>query len=303
MRVLIAEDDSITRHLLARVLQQWGDEPVPAADGEEAWRLLDDDDPPPVAIVDWMMPRMNGVQLCLRLRRQPRIPYTYVILLTAKSGRTDVIEGLAAGADDYISKPFDIKEFEVRLRVARRIAQLQMKLLTAQDQLRLASMRDAATGLWHRGAMFEFLESELGRARRIASPLGVILMDLDSFKCINDAYGHLIGDMALQKAVAGVRSVIRESDILGRYGGDEFMLITPNCGGSELFALAERIRATVEAEPIIVQGSMLPLTLSMGVAEVSPNHPITAAELLRLADVALYESKRNGKNRVFGARA
>jgi diguanylate cyclase (GGDEF)-like protein len=303
MRVLIAEDDPITRHLLGRVLQQWGDEPVHAADGEEAWRLLDDEDPPPVAIVDWMMPGLNGVELCLRLRRKRSIPYTYVILLTAKSGRTDVIEGLAAGADDYISKPFDIKEFEVRLRVARRIAQLQMKLLAAQEQLRLASMRDPATGLWHRGAMFEFLESELGRARRIASPLGVILIDVDAFKGINDAYGHLIGDMALQEALANVRSVTRESDILGRYGGDEFMLITPNCGGSELFALAERIRATVEAKPIIVQGSMLTLTLSVGVAEASPHHPIAATELLRLADVALYQSKRNGKNRVCGARA
>jgi len=245
VRVLIADDEIVARRLLESSLRRWGYDVVVAQDGAEASRLLLSPDAPKLAVLDWLMPGIDGVQLCQDIRRTKPEPYTYILLVTAKTAQSDVILGLEAGADDYLSKPFNAAELKVRLRTGKRILYLQEQLIGAREALRDRATRDALTGLWNRAAILDILDNELSRTRREGASLGIAIADLDLFKRVNDEFGHPTGDNLLRKVAEAMQATTRNYDSVGRYGGEEFLIVLPGCDGLNAASHAERLRAAV----------------------------------------------------------
>jgi len=243
--VLIAEDDPIFRHLLESWLQKWECKVTAVDNGMDAWNVLQQANAPQMAIFDWMMPAMDGVELCKRIRAQEHGPYRYLLLLTAKYEKQDVVTGLDAGADDYLTKPFDVDELRARVRSGKRILELQHALIRTQEALQYEAAHDPLTGLWNRGAILDLLRRETQRHQRTGSALGIIMADLDYFKNINDTHGHLIGDAVLREISNRLQASVRTYDFIGRYGGEEFLVIIPSCNPSDLQASAERLRFTI----------------------------------------------------------
>ena len=309
MRILIAEDDPISLVLLQALLNQWGYEVIVTHDGNEAWQVLQADMAPRLAILDWEMPGMDGPALCHQVRERQGGAYTYMILLTARTKREDLIAGMEAGADDYVTKPFDAHELRMRLRAGRRILDGQDALLEAQEVLRLQATQDPLTSLWNRGMIMELLGRELARAKRERSPLSVLMLDLDLFKIVNDTYGHMAGDLVLREAAQRLRASVRAYDAVGRYGGEEFLIVSPGCPAAGAVTLAERIRKAVGEKPMDTSEALISITISAGAAtaeyvdkRVASSKNVgeyTEAEnLVRAADDALYRAKRWGRNRV-----
>jgi two-component system cell cycle response regulator len=299
MRVLIAEDDTVSRRVLQATLSKWGYEVVIAQDGQEAWEFLQRPESPNLAVLDWMMPRLDGLELCRRVRALPphQHGYVYIILLTAKGRKEDRADGMEGGADDYLVKPLEPVELRARLRAATRILDLQGQLLAAQETLREKATHDPLTGLWNRSAVVETLEKELNRARRQKTAVSVLLADLDHFKQVNDSYGHDTGDQALCQTARRMLSAIRGYDTLGRYGGEEFLIVAPGCDAANGMTLAERIRCRIAAEPIVAEPGPLALTISVGVA-TGDGQDKDALPLIQAADQAMYRAKNAGRNRV-----
>jgi two-component system, cell cycle response regulator len=298
VKVLIADDSIVSRHLLEATLRKWGYEVMVACDGAEALQILEGKDAPALIILDWMMPGMTGLEVCRRIRARGSEPYTYILLLTSKSQKEDLIEGMDAGADDYIAKPFDQNELQVRLRAGTRLVDLQAQLLSAREALREQATRDSLTRLWNRSSILEALSRELARAWREASPLGVVMVDLDHFKHINDDHGHLAGDAMLREAARRMQNGVRQYDSIGRYGGEEFLILLPNCGEAESYAQAERLRKQLSQADVRIDETSLRITASFGVTAAVPGEPWTAEGLIRKADEALYAAKKSGRNRV-----
>jgi diguanylate cyclase (GGDEF)-like protein len=296
LRILIAEDDPVSRRLLEVTLRKWGYEVVSCPDGATAWQALQRPDSPALAILDWMMPGMDGLQVCREVRQRAAEPYVYILLLTARSQKTDIITGLEAGADDYLTKPFDANELRMRLRAGRRILDLQTELIFVREALREKATRDSLTRLWNRAAIYEILHRELDRASRTHIPLSIILIDIDYFKRINDTYGHLAGDAVLRETARCMQTVVRPYDGIGRYGGEEFLLVLPECDASGAVALAERMRTTIAEETIVLAEGMIRITVSLGVATSGMAQEPEA--LIGAADTALYRAKHAGRNRV-----
>ena len=221
MRALIAEDDSISRRMLEAFLVKWGYEVMVAKEGEEAWGMLQENDAPQLAILDWMMPGRAGIDICRSVRQMEGRPSIYIILLTARGHKKDMVEGLEAGADDYVTKPFDPFELRARLRAGQRIVELQEQLVQAREALRDQASRDPLTGLWNHGTIIAILRKEVARASRTHGPFALAMADVDRFKTINDTYGHPAGDAVLREASRRLRGAMRTYDSLGRYGGDE----------------------------------------------------------------------------------
>jgi len=298
LKILIADDSVISRHLLDATLRKWGYEVAIACDGEEAWHILQQDDAPPIAILDWMMPGLTGTEVCRLVRQRAREPYTYILLLTSKALKEDLVEGMDAGADDYIVKPFDQHELQVRLRAGTRLIDLQAQLLSAREALREQATRDALTGLWNRSSMLEILAREISRARREQTPLGVVLLDLDHFKNINDTYGHLAGDAVLREAARRLQQCIRTYDSIGRYGGEEFLVVFPGCEEANAARQAERLRSVLSTDPLLLTETTVTLTASFGVTSWNPGEDTDTELLIRRADEAMYRAKKLGRNRV-----
>lgn len=296
MKILIAEDEPISRHLVERFLVQWGYEAVVAKDGDEAWWILQQEGAPKLAILDWMMPGMSGVQICREIRKRTEDPYIYLILLTAKTQKPDLIEGLEAGADDYLTKPFDADELRVRLRAGRRILDLQDHLIAAREAARFPATRDFLTGLWNREAILGILRRELVRDVRERLPAAIILVNLDHFKFLNTTHGPVAGDTVLREAARRLHSAARICDSIGRYGGKEFLVVLPGCDVSEALDQAERLRACLSGEPVDILGGAIPVTASLGV--VTTDGAKDANCLLRVADTAVHRAKLGGRNRV-----
>ncbi len=297
MKVLVAEDDPVTRRLLEVSLERWKYEVVPAADGRQAWEILHRSDSPRLAILDWMMPGMDGLEICRELRKRSAEIYTYALLLTSRARKAELLEGFEAGADDYLIKPFDLAELQARLRTGHRIVELQSQLIEARESLRQQATHDGLTGLWNRTAILDILERELIRCRRLSHPLTVILADLDFFKHINDRLGHLAGDVVLREAARRMRLVVRPYDAVGRYGGEEFIVVVPACKRDCSLNLAERVRAAINANPILTPEGPVTVGVSLGVAAVSDGTIPPADLLVRSADLALYRAKQEGRNR------
>jgi two-component system cell cycle response regulator len=298
MKVLIAEDDVVSRRLLEAMLTRWGYEVVVTRNGAEAWELLQRTDAPPIAILDWMMPEMDGVEVCRKVRQRGQEPYIYLLLLTTKGRKEDIIEGLDAGADDYLTKPFDPHELQVRLRAGKRIMTLQTELIDAREALRVQAMHDPLTGVWNRRAIIEVLGSELARSRREGLPVAVAIADLDHFKRVNDTYGHIIGDTALCEAASRMRALLRAYDAIGRYGGEEFLMVLPGCTSQDAFKLADRLRIGMSQEPVTIPGGSIEVLCSLGVAANDTVASPEPSALIQAADCALYRAKAAGRNRV-----
>jgi two-component system, cell cycle response regulator len=294
--VLVAEDDPVFRHLLDRQLREWGYRVITVTNGQEAWDALQKPGSPDLLILDWMMPSLDGVELCRRIRQEQNDRYQYVLLLTGKDEKQDVIDGLNSGADDYLTKPFDIRELRARLRAGKRILLLQRELIQAREALRFEASHDALTGLWSRGATLQLLAVELQRCARSNNSTGILMVDLDHFKKVNDTYGHLTGDEVLKEAAFRIGQAVRSYDFVGRYGGEEFLAILTNCTLEDLRIVAERIRVTVADLPIRTKTADVKATVSIG--GVVSNNGAHELEFLAAADAALYEAKRIGRNRV-----
>lgn len=301
MRILVAEDDEISRRVLEGFLKRWGYDLLITENGLEAWQALSEEDAPQLAILDWMMPVMDGVEVCRRVRERAAEHYTYILLLTAKGQKQDVVEGINAGADDYLTKPFDADELRARLRAGRRILALQGALISARDALRFQATHDPLTGLWNRLAAMDTLRRELARGKRRRTSVSVVLCDLDHFKAVNDTYGHLAGDAALREVARRMHESIREYDTLARYGGEEFLLVLPDCDMEGALQQAERLRETFDRQPLDLPEDRVSQTLSLGVAGLNAKVGALASEMLRAADQALYRAKENGRNRVEAA--
>ena len=298
--VLVAEDDPIFRHVLETWLKKWDYNVIAVDNGLDAWNALQQENSPQLAILDWMMPAVDGTELCRRLRAQNAGRYHYVLLVTAKDNKKDVVEGLDAGADDYLTKPFNVEELRARLRTGERILHLQDALLRTQDALQFEAAHDPLTGLWNRGAILEMLRKELQRSRRSNDPVGVMMMDLDLFKKINDTYGHLAGDNVLQESARRILAALRTYDWAGRYGGEEFLCVLPGCNQRDMLATAERLRESIYAQPIKTVAGLISATLSIGIAssETLQDPAGNCEALLSAADHALYQAKAHGRNRV-----
>ncbi len=298
MRVLVADDDIISRAVVKALLLKWGYEVLEAGDGNQAWDILKEKDSPHLVLLDWVMPGINGLELCRRLRQSGDNTYHYIILLTGRDSKEDIIGGLNAGADDYITKPFMPKELEVRLRVGRRILDLQQSLNDALEVQRHQAQHDRLTGIFNHVEILNILEKELDRARRQNGNLAVIMGDLDHFKKVNDTYGHVAGDAVLVEVAARMKNNIRLYDSGGRYGGEEFLLVLPGCNAEETMTIAYRILKSISKEPVMFNNTPITVTISLGVAVNRAGEKTTTTELVQLADAALYQAKQNGRNRV-----
>ncbi len=296
MKILIAEDDKITRSLLVRWVKRWGYEVVVAEDGMEAMQLLHSDLSIQLCVLDWMMPGMSGPEICRQLRSERHEPYVYTTLLTSKTETDDVVEGLKSGADDYIQKPCHPLELEVRLRVGRRLVELQGNLIEAREKLRFEASHDHLTRLLNRGAIVEELGRKLDRGRQLNQPVTVMMVDVDHFKAINDTYGHGTGDVVLREVADRINGELRRGDIAGRYGGEEFMIILEDCNLGYGMERAEELRISLSKNHVHSGPLAIPVHASFGVASTSQSHRADTELLMRASDAALYRSKGAGRN-------
>jgi diguanylate cyclase (GGDEF)-like protein len=300
MKILIAEDDLISSKILQKNLENWDYKVVLAHTGKAAWQALQDEDLR-LAILDWMMPGMDGVEVCRQIRRRKKFKYTYIILLSAKDRKQDIIMGLASGADDYMTKPVNFLELRARLKTGKRIIELEDKLLFTQNQLKDIASRDGLTKIWNRTEIARFLNGELERGRREKTPTGVIMLDVDHFKRINDEFGHAAGDLALIKVVSRLKGKLRKSDKMGRYGGDEIIIILPTCPQTEIKTVGERLRLAVGQRRIRTDLSTIPVSISLGCATSDMPGNSSSEKLIKSADRALLRAKAKGRNCVVAA--
>jgi two-component system cell cycle response regulator len=299
--VLIAEDDPIFRRILQSWLQRWNYHVVAVENGLEAWKILQEQNSPQMAILDWMMPGMDGIEICRNVRAQDPQPYRYILLVTSKDAKPDVVAGLDAGADDYLTKPFNVEELRARVTSGKRILELQEELLLAQKALQYQAEHDPLTSLWNRGAIFKVMEKEAHRSRRSGTSLGIIMADLDRFKQINDTYGHLVGDAVLRETGIRMAAAVRNYDWVGRYGGEEFLIIVPGCDAAGVSASAERLRHSVSGQSFPSSAGPLKVTISLGMVVADADEILDCESLLRSADEALYTAKARGRNRIESA--
>ncbi|MBA3534496.1 MAG: diguanylate cyclase [Ardenticatenales bacterium] len=301
MQILIVDDHTDCRAMLQELLTYIGHEVVEAVDGKNAWNVLQVS-PIPLLITDWMMPEMDGTELIRQIRRANLPRYTYIILLTGRNHQGDVIKGLQAGADDYITKPFDLEELRARVAIGERIIGLEADLRRALDKLRVLATHDSLTGLLNRQAIMKEAKIELRRTRRLNKMMSLVMLDIDHFKQVNDTYGHRVGDEVLQLVSKTIMHSVRTYDRVGRWGGEEFLLLLPETPLAEAAEIAERVRRDVAATPLPVPGgSTISLQVSLGVVEADSSAPLALSALLEQADQALYHAKNAGRNRVITA--
>jgi len=298
MKILIAEDNKTSRKILESTLKKWGYDIISVPDGNAAWQILKTDDAPQLAILDWVMPGIDGLELCKRIRLKNKKLYSYIIMLTAKVDKEDIIKGLDAGADDYINKPFYPFELKARIKAGIRIIDLQTKLNVLNEKLLFQATHDSLTKLLNRKAIVDLIQREISRSYRNKSHLGLLMIDIDHFKIINDNYGHLAGDEILSKLSTRIETIIRDYDTLGRYGGEEFLVVLPNCNKKEILTIAERIRQAIKKTSMITEKQMVNITVSIGAILLDIKEKMDMKDLIRAADNALYEAKNSGRDMV-----
>jgi two-component system, cell cycle response regulator len=300
VRILIADDDATSRLVLTGVLKKHGHEVVVTVDGTEAWEAMQRPDAPKLAILDWMMPGLSGVEVCRRARGLTSDEPPYIILLTSMGEKADIVAGLEAGADDYLAKPFDAGELRARVDVGRRMTELQTRLHEARDALAYEAMHDPLTGALNRRAFAEVLSSAVSEERRHRQGLALGICDVDAFKRVNDLHGHQVGDEVLCGLVRQIANNLREYDVLSRQGGDEFVVLVTHTGEADVGALFERARAAVADNPIATRAGDVFITVSFGVRVWTDGE--TADGLVTAADAAMYRAKSAGRNQVVVAR-
>ncbi|MBV9959861.1 MAG: diguanylate cyclase [Acidobacteria bacterium] len=309
MKILIAEDETVSRRVLRTTLESWGHEVVEACDGSVAWQVLQSASAPKLAILDLNMPEIDGINVCRRVRRVPSQTPVYLILLTAKSGKEDIVAGLEAGADDYVTKPFDRDELHARVEVGIRIVELQRSLAErveelehalsqlkqAQETLRTLSLTDELTGLYNRRGFFTLADQHLKAARRARQETSLIYADMDGLKQINDTHGHEEGSNALRHLADLLRKTFRSSDIIARIGGDEFVILETQAerthARTSLTRLQENLRRHNEERALPYA-----LSVSTGIVRGGTEEEQTIEELLARGDALMYEEKRRRKH-------
>jgi len=298
MRTLIVDDDEAYLQLLRMILERQGHVVYEAANGLQAWNLLQVE-PIPLVITDWMLPELDGVGLTRRIRQANFPYYTYVILLTARKTLNDIVDGIEAGTDDYLTKPFDVSELKARIGIGERILTLETRLRESLHQLASLASHDSLTGLLNRRALYEIIEKEQARTQEAGIPLGVVMIDLDHFKMINDQYGHLVGDEALCQVANIIMGRKRSSDHAGRWGGEEFLLVLPGASVQEAGHVAERMRIAIRSLCIpLKDGRVVSVRASLGAASTSPGEEFSLERLIDGADKALYMAKAAGRDLV-----
>ncbi len=299
MQALVVDDSAVYRKLIGDHLRSWGFGVTLAETGSDAWRILEQPDAPKLVLLDWVLPDLDGIELCKRIRQAGASgPYVYVILLTSKEGRQNMLQAMEAGADDFLVKPVDELEMKARLLVGKRILDLQEELVSARESMRHAATHDSLTGLLNRGEILSMFQRELERGCRERAPVGAILCDIDHFKNVNDTLGHLFGDEALREIGRRLQSELRIYDGVGRYGGEEFLMILPNCDLPNAMMRANELRKIVASTPVLCSGVERLITMSMGVAVSAGDGKNELEALLNQADAGLYAAKEKGRNRV-----
>lgn len=291
MRILIVEDSQLERRKLGDSLKEWGLDFEIARDGAEALAILEAPNPPELVLLDWMLPGIDGLEVLRRIRKLSRGTYLYTVMLTGKSRKQDRMAAMEAGADDFLSKPVDPTDLRSRIMVGKRILELQ-------QSLRFAATHDFLTNLLNRCEILAALDREFARAERDEKPTAVILGDIDHFKQVNDTLGHAAGDEVLKEIAQRLKFDLRPYDLVGRYGGEEFLLILPGCSLVAGAKRADDIRAAVAKSAVHTSFGDVSITISMGVTATGSNRHDAVSDFLREADVSLYAAKRNGRNRV-----
>lgn len=297
MKILVVEDDPIQRRILTAYLSKGGYEVQQSEDGEDGFALWEREQIR-FLITDWMMPRLDGPDLIQLIRSQDTQKYTYIIMLTAREEKGDVVAGLNIGADDYLVKPCDPGELMARVKIGHRILDLESRLKEARDAMEHLARHDGLTGLLNRRAIYQMAQAELARARREITTLSVIMLDLDFFKKINDSFGHPTGDETLRVVAGALEANKREYDGAGRWGGEEFLILLPNTGLENAAMVAERVRSAIDSISLQAGGARVHVQASLGVACLRPDGADSLDEVLSQADQALYQAKRAGRNRV-----
>jgi two-component system chemotaxis response regulator CheY len=306
MRILIVDDEPTSLLILQAALEDLGHECLSAGDGLEAWALLQST-AVDVIISDWMMPGIDGIELCRRLRAQPRADYTYFIFLTANTEKHHIMTGVEAGADDYLLKPLDEHELRVRLLAAARTTALRAQLTAERLELESTNRElaeqgrtDALTQLGNRLRLEEDLQEVAARMQRYGERYCVAMCDIDFFKLYNDTKGHLAGDAVLRAVANAIRQNTRRGDSVYRYGGEEFLLILPDQTLASASLAVEHVRRAVEALGIALDAGppARVITISAGIAQLAAGDRIGVARSLEQADAALYRAKNGGRNRI-----
>jgi diguanylate cyclase (GGDEF)-like protein len=297
--VLIVYDSLVVRAVVRGWLEEQGYHVVEADDGivavEQTLALL-----PDVVLLDIELPGLNGHQVLARLKSEPTVRDVPVVFLTKRTGMDEVLHGLTEGAHDYLSKPFDPAELVARVGAAVRVKKLQDELHHRNAELDQLSRTDALTGLFNRRHMDEQLRREIKTARRHDHEIGVLLLDVDHFKAVNDTYGHAAGDAVLCELAHRINHQLRAGDVAGRWGGEEFLVLLPRAGLVGAVDAGERIRKVVEAKPILAAEQLINVTISGGCA-AGPGP--SAGELVHQADIGLYRAKDSGRNRIVAVSA
>jgi diguanylate cyclase (GGDEF)-like protein len=298
MKILLVEDSYIDRHKVGGYLTDWGLDHVAVGSGTEAVKVLESAEPPTMALLDWLLPGLDGIDICRRIRKLGNGSYIYTVMLTSKNRKQDLLMAMEAGADDYLSKPVDPSELRARVMAGKRILELQ-------QSLRFAATHDFLTGLLNRSEILAALQREFSRSGREGKSATVILADIDHFKRVNDSLGHAAGDEVLKEVARRMKSDLRPYDVVGRYGGEEFLIILPGCDLLNGVRRAEQIRNQIANEPVHTPSGPVSATVSLGVTVTAFGPDLTGADILQQADVSLYKAKNNGRNRteVFSAAA
>ena len=298
--VLIVDDSLVEQTFLHDSLTANGYEVTVTSNGREALEVLKRTFIP-LVITDWVMPEMDGLELCSMIRQEEFPSYIFIILLTGKGQKMDIITGLDAGADDYIIKPVDLPELLARIRTGKRVLRLERNLSNALEQVKTMLITDTLTGCYNRRYLMESLPNEIKRSMRYGHNLSLAMMDIDNFKKINDTYGHQAGDKVLCEMTSSINSAIRSGlDWLARYGGEEFVLILPETDLDGARKTIERVQNSLSSMIIPFGSEILNITLSFGLTTYDPlndTKEISGEILLKAADHYLYRAKKEGKNR------
>ena len=302
MKILLADDDPVSRRLMERMLQRGGYEVITVENGREAARELTAAGGPRLALIDWMMPELDGPAVCREVRSRIDGAYVYILLLTSKQSSEDIVKGLQAEADDYLTKPCHPAELKARLHTGRRILQLEDKLVEAREDMRFKATHDALTSLWDRGAILALLRSELSRSKREHSSVSVLLCDIDHFKQVNDVHGHQVGDEVLEEVSTRLLDAVRPYDAVGRYGGEEFLIVLNGCSAEDLAVRAEQARKAICGRVFSTSDGSILVSMSIGAITIQDWDKTDAIQpFLKEADEALYRAKAAGRNRVICA--